>query len=140
MRLELQKPRTRNGELALGLLGLVVLAVSALLPVDRLLAGMGYRCHFRAVTGVPCLSCGATRAFVAAGRLRFGHAFRVNPLAAALFLAIGVGTVYALVCVLFKTRAIRIVGVTRRHGWLLCAGAALLVLGNWAYMIIRHTS
>jgi hypothetical protein len=54
-------------------------------------------CAFRARTGLPCVGCGGTHAFVLGGRGRFPSALRANPLgafvaAAAWVLALGAAT------------------------------------------------
>ncbi len=52
-------------------------------------------CIFRAVTGIPCLGCGLTRAWLAAFRLDFVMAFSYHPMfwgvpvAAVLYLLVG---------------------------------------------------
>lgn len=52
--------------------------------------GLPFRhtCSFRAVTGVPCASCGMTRAWVWAVRGELGEAWRYNAAGALLFLGV----------------------------------------------------
>ena len=50
----------------LALAGALPLAAGAVLPVAAVVDGPAL-CPFRAVTGIPCPLCGATRAFVLAG-------------------------------------------------------------------------
>ncbi len=93
-------------------------------------------CTFRALTGVPCPTCGFTRAFTRAGNLDFVGAWHVSPLGTALFLALAGFVVVGVSRIalrrpwpsLPKGRKWRRVGM-----WLLVAA----VLSNWGYMIIR---
>ncbi len=41
---------------------------------------MDWPCIFRAVTGIPCIGCGLSRAWLAALRLDFAAAFRYHPM------------------------------------------------------------
>ena len=123
-----------------GSIGLLAILVAVFIPLDTILEGAGYRCGFYRTTGIPCPSCGATRAMVAAGSFRLGAALAINPLAACVFLALLLFVPYALVCAGFRTRRLRLTGVTRRWRWVLVCGAVLLVLGNWGYMILAHST
>jgi hypothetical protein len=87
-------------------------------------------CRFRALTGLPCPTCGATRGAAALLRGDVGEAFAMNPL---LML------VAAAVAVLLLARLVAGVGpaLSTRPGegrWLF-AGALLLVLLDWAYLV-----
>lgn len=88
-------------------------------------------CHFKRVTGIPCPTCGGTRA---AGHLLAGDvllAFQTNPL---LFL-VGMALVAILAFRLVGRRRLEVEtspGVRRRAWWIF----ALLVLVNWAYLVV----
>jgi len=122
-------------ELIFGLLALVILLAAVLLHADRLLARAGYRCAFYRLTGVPCVTCRGTRAFVAAGHMRFGQAFRLNPLAATLFVTMAAYAAYALAAVVLRTRCVRVTGATRRQLAVALIMAAMLLAANWVYLI-----
>lgn len=92
-------------------------------------------CNFLRLTGWPCGTCGFTRAFTAAARLRVGEAFSFSPLGAALFYGLAVASLWVLAARLaprlplprFRFPA----GIAR---WVpLCLFAA-----NWAFVILRH--
>ena len=127
-------------EVIWGLLGLTVILVAAVVPVADIMSAMGYRCGFLSTTGIPCPSCGATRAFVAAGTLQFATAFRFNPLAAALFVGLCLYVPWALGSVILKRKRLRITSLSRRDRWLIIIVALVLVLSNWAYLVATHRS
>jgi hypothetical protein len=58
---------------------IVVLAMVAVLPLARLPFSL---CVFKAVTGVPCFTCGSTRALTLLARLDLAGALAMNPLVA----------------------------------------------------------
>jgi len=63
--------------LALGLCAAAAIAVVGLFPLDRLPFSV---CLFKAVTGLPCLTCGTTRALGRLVRLDLAGALAMNPL------------------------------------------------------------
>ena len=64
---------------------LVVAAAVGLLHLDRLPVTF---CAFKAVTGIPCMGCGTTRAFARLFNLDLPGAVSMNPLSAAVALAL----------------------------------------------------
>lgn len=111
---------------AFATLGLVV----AWLHLDRLPLTL---CLFKATTGLPCMTCGTTRALGRLGALDPLGAFAVNPFATVLLVGL---LVFAVVDLWLWARGRRLrLGLTRRQkGWLLGAGLVLLLV-NWAYLI-----
>ena len=109
---------------ALGLI-LVVLPESVQGPVA---------CPFRAVTGLPCPTCGLIRAARSIADGGIAEAFRINPFDAAFllfvapaFLVVWIGNLLGGVAVRFSmSRAERIVG--------LCLLAVALA-ANWVYVL-----
>ncbi len=135
MKLRWTEPGPVDHELIWGAVALVVLVGAALAPPDLILTRAGYRCPFRALTGLPCPSCGATRALAAATRLRLGGAFALNPLAAAGCVAAALFVPYAAVAVGLRRKRLRPVEVGPRAAPLLRLGAVLLIAANWAYLL-----
>lgn len=70
-----------------GSLAAAAIPAVALLGLDHLPWGV---CLFRMSTGIPCLSCGATRAFGLLARFELGPAFAMNPLFTLLALGLPV--------------------------------------------------
>jgi hypothetical protein len=90
-------------------------------------------CVFRAVTGVPCPTCGSTRAALALASGEVGLAFRYNPLISAAWLLLPAALLGTLV---FRPRWRSLSLPTRR--WAVRGLVLLLViagLANWVYLI-----
>jgi hypothetical protein len=111
-------------------------AVSSLLlrPFWLVLAPYVPACPFRAITGIPCPTCGTTHAALALLSGRLGDAFTANPLAALA----GIGFVGGgLVAPLWATFRWPIPGFpTPLPGWARAVIVAVL-LGGWAYLIVK---
>jgi hypothetical protein len=126
------EPRRAGLSIPLTLAGLVAVLAPAIawLHLDRLPVTV---CMFKAVTGVPCMTCGATRALGLVGRLDIPGAFHINPLMAALFLGL---LAFAAVELAFRAQgrsiAIHVGSLEKR---VLAFLAAALVLLNWMYLI-----
>jgi hypothetical protein len=126
--------RARPGALPLGAIFLGIGAVGALavavLHLDRLPILV---CVFHAVTGFPCLTCGATRAVadLAVGDVR--GALAMNPLATVGALALvpwGLGDL----ALMTRGRALSL-EVAPAAARVLRVSAIVLVLANWAYLV-----
>ena len=94
-------------------------------------------CKFRAVTGVPCLGCGSTRAALALSRGEWLAALTWNPAAALGALVVGVVFLVWLVDLVFGTRGIAnskrcLTGAPL--AWAVGVGLAL----NWIYLIVAN--
>ncbi|MEW6360147.1 MAG: DUF2752 domain-containing protein [Planctomycetota bacterium] len=119
-------------ELVWGAIGLLVLLVARFAPVHLLPLRP---CPFLHLTGIPCLTCGMTRCFVAMSRLDIFTAWRFSPLGAALYVGIVVYVIYAAVVLIGRLPRIRV-----RFGsvWELraiVAVAAAIAVANWLYLI-----
>ncbi|MFW6369083.1 MAG: DUF2752 domain-containing protein [Myxococcota bacterium] len=96
-----------------------------------------FPCAFRAVTGLPCLSCGFTRAFVRTAHLDLEGALRVSPLGTALFLFLMAFAAFALLRLLLRLPWPRL--KLSRSVWKgLGILAAVLGAANWFYLLYRH--
>jgi uncharacterized protein DUF2752 len=113
-------------------LGIAVVgaAAVAVLHLDRLPILV---CMFRAATGIPCLTCGATRA---AGLLAMGDvagALAMNPLATLGALALVPWGLADLA--LFARGKALLVEVTPPAARAMRGLAVAAVVGNWAYLV-----
>jgi len=94
-------------------------------------------CAFHALTGYPCITCGATRSAIAFFHGRFLSSWNWNPLAFAAYCLIAIFNAYAFVAVISRGRRLRIVQITNLERnfarWSLLA----LVAGNWIYLLMH---
>jgi hypothetical protein len=116
---------------ALFALGLGLLALlGAAFHLDRL----GFPvCALKAATGVPCLTCGGTRALVRLAHLDVLGALAMNPLVALGLVAMVPWGIADAVLALRGRALVLEIGPTL--GRLLRLGVVPLLLGNWAYLI-----
>ena len=96
------------------------------------------RCPFLAMTGYPCLTCGATRSSIAFAHGHFAAAVNWNPLATLGLCALVLFDVYALVVLLARTPRLRMVDWSAGEKTLVRTGAVSLLLLNWAYLLAHH--
>lgn len=92
-------------------------------------------CRFHELTGLPCATCGGTRAVLGLLHGEFFQALRWNP----LVILVGVSAMlflgYAVVVLIFNLPRLRVEGFAARHGRFLAWTFFLLLLGNWAYVL-----
>jgi hypothetical protein len=92
-------------------------------------------CAFRSLTGLPCPTCGTTRAALALLDLDLGAAFAVNPLAALTGVGFIVGGVLAAVWAL---RRGPVPVISRSFARILLWSLIVAVLANWLYLIVTR--
>jgi hypothetical protein len=93
------------------------------------------RCVFHELTGLPCLTCGATRAAMQFLHGNFLVALKWNPLAFAGLCAVSVFDVYAAIVLATRAPRVRIVYLTsieKNFGRMLVVALFLL---NWVYLL-----
>jgi len=134
IRMKISIRSTKYSDLEIGLLlllfGLIGMAISHFLPgvAERL-----PRCLFRAWTGLPCPSCGATHAGIALSRAQLWSALRFNPLFTLLYIGMAVTAANALAGLIFGRNLAVTCGCTARSLFLKALFSALLL--NWAYLL-----
>jgi hypothetical protein len=92
-------------------------------------------CVFKAVTGLPCPTCGATRAVVALSHGDWSSALRLNPL---VVLAVAGWTAwlpYGLATGARAGRRVRVACSSRDCTWLRILALAA-VAANWLYLVL----
>ena len=91
----------RANDRALGLCwGAAAAASIALAPLANRAAELAPACLFRSMTGLPCPTCGSTRAVLALARLDLAGAVVLNPLAAAAAIVFVAGGLIAAIAAL----------------------------------------
>ena len=89
------------------------------------------QCPFLAMTGLPCLTCGATRATIALFHGDFLSAFSWNPLAFLALCGVAVFDLYAIVVLLGRAPRLRIVDWTRTEKNIARVTVVCALLVNW---------
>lgn len=128
--------RAAPGTVPLAALFAALAAALALVGGMLSLDGLGLPiCVFKATTGVPCVTCGGTRALVALGHLDVPGALAMNPLVAlSLLVLIPWGVADALLAALRRRALVLEVGPVAGRALLWAAVPA--ILANWAYLVV----
>jgi hypothetical protein len=112
----------------------VLIAIGAplvtLLHLDHLPVNL---CMFKVMTGLPCATCGTTRAIGSLGRLDLAGALSVNPLATVVMLTLLVWGVTDIVLRL-RGRSLSL-DLGPGEGVRLVVIFLVLAVANWAYLI-----
>lgn len=114
-------------------------AVAGALVLARIPGVLGRvpACPFLHATGLPCGTCGFTRAFARAASLDFAHAIPVSPLGTALIVSCAALAGWVALARIFPAR-IRLPVVRPGSAparWIVRFGIPLAFLVNWAYGI-----
>jgi hypothetical protein len=91
-------------------------------------------CPFRALTGLPCASCGMTHAFVALARGEAGAAWSASPLGALLA---GGAWLYAALDLLRVVVGLPWPRLSERAWRAMAVGALGAAALNWGWMLLR---
>ena len=92
-------------------------------------------CIFHALTGRPCLTCGATRCFLQLCHGRLDQALRWNPGAFAAIVGLVIYNGYAAAVLAFRLPRVRPESVTRGEANVIRAAAIALMALNWIYLL-----
>jgi hypothetical protein len=97
-------------------------------------------CLFHALTGHPCLTCGATRSAVAFFHAQFLAAFQWNPLAFLFYCALSLFNLYALAVIIMQWPRLRIVRLNAGEKKFIRGSVIALFALNWVYLLIANPS
>jgi Protein of unknown function (DUF2752) len=95
-------------------------------------------CLFHALTGRPCLTCGATRSAIAFFHGHLLTALQWNPLAFLCYCALSLFNVYAFATVVMRTPRLRIVRLGPSERKSLRGFAIALLALNWVYLLLAN--
>ena len=93
-------------------------------------------CPLHALGGIPCPTCGSTRA---AGALLHGDvniAFSYNPLMSAVFLGATLYVLYAAVVIIGRLPRLRLESLSPTEALVIRVLAILLIATNWLYLLL----
>jgi hypothetical protein len=93
------------------------------------------RCVFHELTGLPCVTCGATRAALQFFHGNFLVALKWNPLAFAGLCAVSVFDVYAAIVLAMRAPRLRIAHLSSAAKNLARMLVVVLFLLNWVYLL-----
>jgi hypothetical protein len=129
-------PRRFGAAEALGFLGLLALGVAFAFPRLPWLGRLWPGCAFRAITGLPCGTCGFTRAFIRAAHLQLGPALRVSPLGFFLFVTWVASAIVIVATFTVPALPRPAFAISGKLGALLSRwGLLAALLLNWAYLV-----
>jgi uncharacterized protein DUF2752 len=97
-------------------------------------------CLFHALTGHPCLTCGATRSAVAFFHAQFLAAFQWNPLAFVFYCALSIFNVYALGVIIMHSPRLRIARLSASERKFIRSSIIALFALNWVYLLMTNPS
>jgi hypothetical protein len=109
----------------------------ALRPVWLLLAPRLHDCPFRTLTGIPCPTCGGTRASLALLDGRLIDALRLNPLVTAGWLVFVGGGLVAFGWAISGAPTPRFSSPSARTLGTLRTGAIVTLAASWLWVIIN---
>ena len=95
-------------------------------------------CPFLAVTGYPCLTCGATRCSMALIHGSFSAAWLWNPLAFVTLCGLALYDLYAAIGLLGGLPRARLVDWTAMEKNAVRIGVVALIVVNWVYLLAHR--
>jgi Protein of unknown function (DUF2752) len=97
------------------------------------------RCPFLAVTGYPCLTCGATRCAIAFLHGNFSAAWSWNPLALLALCAVALFDVYAAIVLVTRAPRLRAIDWTQGEKNAVRIVVVALIVANWIFLLAHRT-
>ena len=98
----------------------------------------GPRCPFLAITGLPCMTCGATRCTIAFLHADLLGALRWNPLVFVALCGVAAFDLYAIIVLAGRGPRLRIVDWTTVEKNATRLAVIALIALNWIYLLSHH--
>jgi Protein of unknown function (DUF2752) len=131
--------RLGSGELNHELLWLTVSVGSLGCAAIWLSLGLPWpTCLFHELTGLPCLTCGATRSTIAFLHGNFATAWSWNPLAFIALCAVALFDLYALSVLIMRAQRLRIVFLSERAKHITRFVVIAVLALNWIYLLNHY--
>jgi hypothetical protein len=92
-------------------------------------------CVLKGLTGIPCLTCGATRSVVHLSHGDILSAFIMNPLTTLFLISSVLYLIYSLISAAFHLPRVSML-LTDKEKNAVRAGVVMLLIVQWAYLII----
>jgi Protein of unknown function (DUF2752) len=93
------------------------------------------QCAFRALTGLPCVTCGATRSASQFIHGHFAASLLYNPLAFLIYSGVAIFDLYAVVVLITGAPRFRLGNFSHTEKRLIRGMVIALLAGNWLYLL-----
>ena len=113
-----------------GSIALLALLAARLVPIASIVPS----CAFKGLWGVPCPTCGSTRAVVHLSHGEIAAALAMNPVVTLVFVLAVIFFFYSLIALMFDLRKIGFI-MTEREKNTVRITAVLLLLAQWGWLI-----
>jgi len=113
-----------------GSIALLALLAARLVPIASIVPS----CAFKGLWGVPCPTCGSTRAVVHLSHGEIAAALAMNPVVALVIVFAVIFFFYSLIALMFDLRKIGFI-MTEREKNTVRITAVLLLLAQWGWLI-----
>lgn len=97
------------------------------------------QCAFHTLTGLPCVTCGATRSAFQFIHGHFANSLLFNPLAFLAFCSVTIFDLYAATVLITRAPRFRLRNLTRAEKLLARGGGIALLAGNWLYLLATRS-
>ena len=135
MRFSLEKKAPGRIEFGIiyGVIALVLLGIARCPPMLSLAPG----CVFKGLIGLPCPTCGSTRALVHLSHGEIGPAFSMNPLATLAMFGAVLYFFLSLIALAFDLPRVTFILKDRGKN-IVRAAVVTLLLAQWAYLVVMR--